>query len=475
MHAAVNTRAPSAWIWFCSDRIAQDPIQRALTAVGIDCTLLRGDAASGPGLVFFDAVSPALCDVLRESSGGGLHRVLAVAVTVPVLEGGQSWPLLAAGASDVLAWDRCPDPAAAILARLTRWNAIDQLVRSPDVRDVLVGESRCWIAALRQIAEVARFTDASVLITGESGTGKELVARLIHALDARPAKGALVVLDCGTVVPTLSGSEFFGHERGAFTGAVTSRDGAFATASGGTLFLDEVGELPLQLQTELLRVIQEGMYKRVGSDTWRSTRFRLVCATNRDLLQEKASGRFRSDLYFRIAAWTCHLPSLRERVEDIPLLSRHFLREARSGAGELDLDPAVGDFLARRAYPGNVRDLKQLVARMAHRHEGPGPMTAGDVPPDERPSQTWDSGDWRDAAFEGCVRRALAYGAKLGDIARSATEIAVRIAVAEEGGNLRRAAVRLGVTDRALQMRRAASRERWATPRRPGEGTHNSM
>jgi transcriptional regulator with GAF, ATPase, and Fis domain len=137
-----------------------------------------------------------------------------------------------------------------------------------------------------------------VLITGESGTGKELIARLIHALDSRVDKGDFVILDCTTVVPTLSGSEFFGHEKGAFTGAIAQRDGAFAMADGGTLFLDEIGELPLVLQAELLRVIEEGMYKRVGSNTWRKTSFRLLCATNRDLLQEESRGNFRKDLYY---------------------------------------------------------------------------------------------------------------------------------------------------------------------------------
>src|SRR5678816_4688946 len=143
------------------------------------------------------------------------------------------------------------------------------------------------------------------LIAGESGTGKELVARLIHALDRREPKGPFVVLDCTTVSPELAGSEFFGHERGAFTTAVTAREGAFAMADGGTLFLDEVGELPLALQAELLRVIQERVYKRVGSNTWKQADFRLVCATNRDLAAEEAKGNFRLDLFHRIASSRC--------------------------------------------------------------------------------------------------------------------------------------------------------------------------
>src|SRR5262249_683962 len=148
---------------------------------------------------------------------------------------------------------------------------------------------------------------------GESGTGKELIARLIHDLDSRPGKPPLVVVDCTTIVPGLSGSEFFGHERGAFTGAINTRDGAFALANGGTLFLDEIGELPQPMQAELLRVIQERKYKRVGSNAWQHTDFRLVSATNMDLESGVAKGAFRGDLYYRIAGWVCRTPPLRER------------------------------------------------------------------------------------------------------------------------------------------------------------------
>src|SRR4029450_8247587 len=160
------------------------------------------------------------------------------------------------------------------------------------------------------------FSQVSVLIVGESGTGKELIARLIHDLDQRRDKGDFVVVDCTTIVPELSGSELFGHERGAFTGAVGTREGAFALADGGTLFLDEVGELPLPLQGQLLRVVQARMYKRVGGNHWHRTEFRLVCATNRDLAREVERDAFRSDFYYRIANWPCRLPPLGERRGD---------------------------------------------------------------------------------------------------------------------------------------------------------------
>jgi transcriptional regulator with GAF, ATPase, and Fis domain len=296
-----------------------------------------------------------------------------------------------------------------------------------------------------------------VLILGETGTGKEQVARLIHQLDGRPDKGELVLVDCTTIVPELAGSELFGHERGAFTSAVGARDGAVALADGGTLFLDEVGELPPGLQPQLLRVTQEQTYKRVGGNAWRRTAFRLVCATNRDLLAEEAAGRFRRDLYYRIAGWVCRLPALSERREDILPLVRHFMAQLRPGVEPPALDEPVRAFLLGRSYPGNVRDLRQLTARMLYRHVGPGPITVGDIPEEERPALLGE-GDWCDARFEQAIRQALGAGAGIREIRRVAEDTAVRLAIADEDGNLQRAAQRLGVTDRALQLRRAAQR-----------------
>ena len=415
------------------------------------------DSSSGPGLLLFEGYAPELEDRIRERSRLGEERLIAVGMRREALAHGAGWRLLAAGASDVLC---CSDVAAAagsIAARFERWEEVDRLVGSPLVTRNLVGQSLPWRSALRQVVEVARFSGSSVLLGGESGTGKELVARLIHTLDAREDKRELVVLDCTTIVPELSGSEFFGHERGSFTSAVATREGAFALADGGTLFLDEIGELPLRLQAELLRVVQEGTYKRVGSNAWQRTRFRLTTATHRDLLREVEEGRFRRDFYYRIAAWTCWLPPLRERREDVPPLVRHFLAE-RYGPEEVPaVDPAVLELLLTRDYPGNVRDLRQLVGRIAHRHVGSGPITLGDVPEEERPRGEL-AGSQASDGFDGAVRLALARGLGLKDIGNLAADTAVRIAVDEEGGNLQRAAERLGVTDRALQMRRAARR-----------------
>jgi transcriptional regulator with GAF, ATPase, and Fis domain len=427
-----------------------------LAEAGLATRRLDGRAAIGPGLVFFDAVTDGLYDFLREISREGRERVLAVATASAVLGTGASWRLLEAGASDVFAWDHSTDPASEIVARLRRWEDVDRLAGSPVVREVLAGDSPVWMSVLRQVVEVARFADVSVLITGESGTGKELVARLIHLLDPRPGKRELVLLDCTTVVPSLSGSEFFGHERGAFTSAVSARDGAFAMADGGTLFLDEVGELSLALQAELLRVVQEGTYKRVGGNTWRRTSFRLICATNRDLAAEETRGAFRRDFYHRIASWHCHLPSLGERSADILPLARHFLAELIPD-GTPPFDRAVRELLLSRDYPGNVRELRHLVARIAYRHAGPGPITVGDIPPEERPSAPAAGNGWSATALEQWVHEALAEGVGLKEIGRITRDTAIRIALLSEDGNLQRASRALGVTDRALQLRRAAA------------------
>lgn len=441
------------------DATVRSAILQALANAGLNTSPRVSESGFGPGVLFFDQVDPELCDLIRQVSRNGLERVLAVVVSGATL-GRDIWRLLESGASDVLAWRHFRQPAAEIAARFGRWRSVDETVNSPLVQESLVGKNPSWISILRQIVEIASYTDASILITGESGTGKELVARLIHTLDPRPDKHDLVLLDCTTVVPELSGSEFFGHERGAFTGAVAAREGAFAMADGGTLFLDEVGELPTGLQAELLRVVQEHTFKRVGSNAWQQTSFRLVCATHRDLLQEEAQGRFRRDLYYRIATWTCKLPPLRERPDDILPLAHHFLRQSRSNQDGGGFEPEVCEYLLKREYPGNVRDLKQVVSRMTYRHVGPGPITAGDIPPEERPRSEGGPREWRDRSFDHAIRCAVAGGAGLKEIHQAVAETAIQIAIGDEDGNLQRAAQRLGVTPRALQMRRATQRRR---------------
>ena len=251
----------------------------------------------------------------------------------------------------------------------------------------IVGESEALRKALDQIALVAP-TEANVLVLGESGTGKELVARAIHERSLCAA-GPLVKVNCASIPHELFESEFFGHVRGAFTGAVRDRVGRFQLADGGTLFLDEIGEIPLGLQSKLLRVLQEGTFERVGEERTRRVTVRIVAATNRDLKREVEAGTFRQDLFFRLSVFPVELPPLRERREDIPLLVRHFIHLAsRQGrCGHLRISDAQMARLQAYHWPGNVRELQNVLERaMILSKCGEQPLNLDLIlPPDEAP------------------------------------------------------------------------------------------
>lgn len=233
----------------------------------------------------------------------------------------------------------------------------------PSWEAIMVGNSPAMKLLKQQVAQAAP-TGETVLITGESGTGKELVARCLHAASPRSGR-ALVGLNCPALSPQLMESELFGHERGAFTSADAPRVGRFELADGGTILLDEITEIDLSLQSKLLRVLQERTYERVGSSQSRRADVRVVATTNRDLRSEVAGGRFRQDLFFRIAVLPIAVPPLRERGEDIPLLIEHFARAAakrlHSPSFELSADALA--LLTAYHWPGNVRELENLVTR----------------------------------------------------------------------------------------------------------------
>ena len=228
----------------------------------------------------------------------------------------------------------------------------------------IIGQSEAIQKTLRQVKLVAP-TSAAVMITGESGTGKELIARAIHEASSRRDR-PLIRVNCAAIPRELFESEFFGHVRGAFTGAMRDRIGRFELADGGTLFLDEVGEIPLELQGKLLRVLQEGNFERVGAERTRAVDVRLIAATNRDLKQEVQRGRFREDLYFRLNVFPVESVPLRERREDIPLLAQHFLNsESKALKSELRLSEGDARRLSRYDWPGNVRELQNVIERAA--------------------------------------------------------------------------------------------------------------
>src|SRR2546421_3940246 len=224
----------------------------------------------------------------------------------------------------------------------------------------IIGSSAKIQDLLRMVARL-KDTRTPVLITGESGTGKELVARAIH-FRGQYAKRPFVAVDCGSLVPTLIESELFGYEKGAFTGAAKSKEGLFESANGGTVFLDEIGELPLEMQAKLLRVLQEKEVRPVGSNQKNKVDVRVIAATNRDLESAYKEGSFRKDLYFRLNVVTLHLPSLRERKSDIPTLVHYFLDKFAPGK-MVNIAAAAMKCMLEYEWPGNVRELENAIER----------------------------------------------------------------------------------------------------------------
>ena len=242
-------------------------------------------------------------------------------------------------------------------------------IAASDDRLPLIGRSPAMQEIYRVIARLTQ-TDLTVMIMGESGTGKELVARALHDYGKR-RHGNFVAVNMAAIPKELVESELFGHERGAFTGATNRGIGRFEQAEGGTLFLDEIGDMPLEAQTRLLRVLQQGEYTTVGGRTPIKTDVRIIAATNRDLRQLITQGLFREDLYYRLNVVPLRLPPLRERSEDIPDLVRHFLRNAEhEGLPAKTLDVESLDTLRRHRWPGNVRELENLIRRLAVLHSG---------------------------------------------------------------------------------------------------------
>jgi transcriptional regulator with GAF, ATPase, and Fis domain len=227
----------------------------------------------------------------------------------------------------------------------------------------IIGRSTSIMETLEAVETVAP-THANVLITGETGTGKELVARAVHDLSERSDR-PLIKVNCATIPKDLFESEFFGHVKGAFTGALKTRAGRFELADKGTLFLDEVGEIPIEMQSKLLRVLQEGEFERVGEERTRRVDVRIIAATNRDLNEEVVNGRFRQDLYYRLNVFPIHVAPLRERPADLPLLAAHFLERAAAEMGRNTPTFSEHDMAMLRSYdwPGNVRELQNVIER----------------------------------------------------------------------------------------------------------------
>jgi DNA-binding NtrC family response regulator len=345
-------------------------------------------------------------------------------------------------------------------------NVIAKAVRTSDLRErdvqleggagagryKIIGADKA-MTEIYTILEKVADTPATVLITGESGTGKELIARALHENSSRSGN-AFIRVNCGAIPRDLMEAELFGHERGAFTGAVNTKPGRFELAHGGTLFLDEIGEIPVEMQVKLLRAIQEGEIDRVGGIKPITVDVRLIAASNRDLRKEIAAGRFREDLFYRLNVMPIHLPPLRERRTDIPLLAEHFLRihAARFRKPVTQLSPDALEALVNYAWPGNIRELENVVERCVLLSDGD-TIRLRDLAPEVRAAAPGAAGG--DDDDEGDESAAGAGGLK--EQVREATvrlerEMIVR-ALAQTGHNVTQTARLLKISRKSLQIK----------------------
>jgi len=338
---------------------------------GTAAGLWRWVAAGDGNLVITDVILP------DENGFDLIPRIKRLRPDLPVVVmSAQNTILTAITAAERGAFDYLPKPfdLKELTAVVQRALASPQSRREPAPDEgaeglPLIGRSPAMQEIYRVIARLTQ-TDLTVMIMGESGTGKELVARALHDYGKR-RHGTFVAVNMAAIPKELVESELFGHERGAFTGATNRGIGRFEQADGGTLFLDEIGDMPLEAQTRLLRVLQQGEYTTVGGRTPMKTDVRIIAASNRDLRQLIQQGLFREDLYYRLNVVPLRLPPLRERVEDIPDLVRHFLRKAEEeGLPAKHLDSDALDILRRHRWQGNVRELENLIRRLAVLHSG---------------------------------------------------------------------------------------------------------
>ncbi len=339
------------------------------------------------------------------------------------------------GAADFLSKPFDDDHLLAVVRRNTEFARLRRRVAELErAEEQPVGVSPAFTAALELAATVAR-TDVAVLLQGETGTGKEIVARFIHRHSPR-ASGPFVAVNCAAIPETLLEAELFGHERGAFTGALRSRPGRFEEASGGTLFLDEVGEMSLPVQAKLLRVLQDHTLERLGSNRSVTVDVRIIAATQKELATEVSKGTFRQDLYYRLKVVPISLPPLRQRREDIPLLAAHFARLfAHKYNRSFELSPECLAYLCQLSWPGNVRELLHLMERLAV--TCPAPVVRPEhLPPEYRAA--------------GVAAQHPGPGGTLAEQMREFERRVICQALQAAGGNRSRAAKNLGISRKTL-------------------------
>jgi two-component system response regulator HydG len=430
------------------DREMADLLAEILTDEGLSARTATG---AREAMWMLDSVAfPLVITDLRMPGGSGMELLASIRAAHP---GTEVVMITAFGTIDTAieairqgAYDYITKPfkTGQILAVVRR--ALEKIGLADEVRRLkaggagrfhdMVGASPAMQAVFDYVRRIAR-SPAGVLITGESGTGKELIARAIHAESGRA--GPVVAVNCAAVPETLMEGEFFGVRKGAYTDAREDRKGLFEQAHGGTLFLDEVGEIPLALQSKLLRALQDRVVRRVGDDKEIATQVRIVAATNADLKAAVAEGRFREDLFYRLNVLPIHLPPLRERREDIPLLAETLVaRFAKDNGREVTgVDPEALERLCRHPWPGNIRELANVLERAVILAPGP-TITAAELPPEvgeAAPAPPGRSATWAPPG-----------GVTLADLERS---YILRV-LDEADGNRSEAAKRLGIDRKTL-------------------------
>jgi nitrogen regulation protein NR(I) len=444
-------------------------IRRVLAAMlkreGYEVTT-AADGEQALGVLLRTPVHVVVTDLVMPRLGGMelLRRVTADFPDVPVIlitahgSVDSAVAALKAGAFDYVTKPFEQEELKKVIAKAARAHDLERQNVHANFTDgdrpPLVGQSASMRAIYDMVARVAD-SPSTVLITGESGTGKELIAKALHRGSSRRDK-PLIKVNCAAIPKDLVESELFGYERGAFTGAVGSKPGRFELADGGTLFLDEIGEVPVEMQVKLLRALQESEFERVGGVKTLRVDVRLIAATNRDLKALIADGRFREDLYYRLAVVPIALPPLRERREDVPLLVQHFIEkyDQRLGKKVQGIEEEALQILLGYGWPGNIRELENLMERSVLFADGP--LILASALPDslrERGGQAAPP----IAAVGPLGAIAAPSGASMKEIVRQAQAELERELIAraldETGGNVTRAAKRLQISRKSLQVK----------------------
>ena len=440
-----------------ADNLAQ--AQACLAKEQFDLMMLDLRLPDGDGLKFLEQVStlPDRPLVVMVTGYGSVESAVSC---------------MRAGAFDYVVKPFSPSQIDVILRKAQTYRQLVKVnnLLSDDPEDddaLLVGRSPA-MSRLRQLIERVAPTDATVLITGESGTGKEMISREFYRRSPRRGQ-PFIKVNCAAVSQTLIESEFFGHERGAFTGATERREGRFELANNGTLLLDEVSEISPNLQAKLLRVLQEREFERVGGSRTIKVNVRIIATSNRDLLSNVGRGEFRQDLYYRLNVFPVHVPALRERLEDIPLLADHFLRRftRKHGVKATGFSESARAALLAYRWPGNVRELQNTVERAVILSESGRPVTAAalglpvdhSLPPECNPAILWDSAE--PAPPEPPVAEVaevveLSTGGLTDESGRvlrldALEKHAIRAALRQTAGNRTQAAAALGISIRTLR------------------------